>query len=54
MFDYYRNNSNALLELGGPIFEQKVVELIVGKAKVTDKTVAREDLKKMVEEEDAE
>ncbi len=54
VFDFYRTNQNALLELRGPIFEQKVVDLIVGKAKVTDKTVSREDLRKMVEDEDTE
>ncbi len=53
VFDFYRTNQNALLELRGPIFEQKVVDLIVGKAKVTDKHVSREDLRKMVEDEDA-
>ncbi len=51
VFDFYRKNSNALLELRGPIFEQKVVDLIVSKAKVTDKPTGRDDLKKMVEED---
>ena len=52
VFDFYRTNQNALLELRGPIFEQKVVDLIVGKAKVTDKAVSREDLRKLVEDEE--
>jgi trigger factor len=52
VFDYYRKNSGALLELRGPIFEQKVVDLIVGKAKVADKSITRDALKKMVEEEE--
>ncbi len=52
VFDFYRTNQNALLELRGPIFEQKVVDLIVSKAKVSDKSVSREDLRKMVEDED--
>ena len=52
VFDYYRKNSGALLELRGPIFEQKVVDLIVSKAKVTDKSVTRDALKKMVEDEE--
>jgi len=54
VFDFYRKNSGALLELRGPIFEQKVVDVILGKAKVTDKTVSRDELKKMVEEEEME
>ena len=52
VFDFYRKNSGALMELRGPIFEQKVVDLIVSKAKVTDKAVKAEALKKMVEDED--
>ncbi|MBL8791358.1 MAG: trigger factor [Rhizobiales bacterium] len=51
VYDYYRKNPSALIELRGPIFEQKVVDLIVGKASVTDKETSREDLQKMVEED---
>jgi trigger factor len=52
VFDFYRKNAGALMELRGPIFEQKVVDAIISKAKVTDKSVTREELKKMVEEEE--
>jgi trigger factor len=51
VYDYYRNNPSALIELRGPIFEQKVVDFIVGKAKVSDKTISKEELQKMVEED---
>jgi trigger factor len=51
VYDYYRNNPSALVELRGPIFEQKVVDYIVGKATVSDKTVTKEDLQAMVEED---
>ena len=51
VYEYYRKNPSALIELRGPIFEQKVVDLIVGKASVTDKETSREDLQKMVEED---
>lgn len=51
VYDYYRKNPPALIELRGPIFEQKVVDLIVSRATVTDKDVSREDLQKMVEED---
>jgi trigger factor len=51
VYDYYRKNPSALIELRGPIFEQKVVDHIVGKAKVADKTVSRDELKAMVEED---
>jgi trigger factor len=51
VYDFYRKNPQALIELRGPIFEQKVVDHIVSKATVTDKSVSREDLQKMVEED---
>ena len=51
VYDYYRKNPSALIELRGPIFEQKVVDHIVAKAKVADKSVTRDELKAMVEED---
>jgi trigger factor len=51
VYDYYRNNPSALVELRGPIFEQKVIDYIVGKATVADKSVSKEDLQAMVEED---
>ncbi|MEO9168413.1 MAG: trigger factor [Aestuariivirga sp.] len=54
VFDFYRKNTNALMELRGPIFEQKVVDLILSKATVTDKSVTAEALKKLVEDEEDE
>ena len=44
VFEFYRNNPQAMLELRGPIFEQKVVDYIVDQAKVTEKVVSREEL----------
>jgi trigger factor len=52
VMDHYRKNPAALIELRGPIFEQKVVDLIVGKAKVTDKAVTREELRALVQDEE--
>ena len=52
VMDHYRKNPGALVELRGPIFEQKVVDLIVGKAKVSDKSVSRGELQAMVQDED--
>lgn len=51
VYDFYRKNPNALIELRGPIFEQKVVDYIITKASVADKTVSREELQKMVEDD---
>jgi trigger factor len=52
VIEHYQKNPNALIELRGPIFEQKVVDLIVSRAKVTDKTVTREELQALVRDED--
>lgn len=49
--EYYRKNTGALIELRGPLFEQKVVDYIVGKATVSEKKVAREELAQAIEEE---
>ncbi|MGL4727440.1 MAG: trigger factor [Bosea sp. (in: a-proteobacteria)] len=44
VWDYYRNNPQALAELRAPIFEEKVVDHLLAQVKVTDKTVTREAL----------
>ncbi len=54
VFDHYRKNPSALIELRGPVFEQKVVDFLVSKAKVTEKSVTREALQAMVQDEDEE
>ncbi len=54
VFDHYRKNPNALIELRGPVFEQKVVDFLVSRAKVTDKSVSREELQAMVQDDDEE
>lgn len=46
IFDLFRQNPNAQAQLRAPIFEDKVVDLIVSKAKVEDETVSKEDLLK--------
>jgi trigger factor len=46
IFDLLRNNPNAQAQLRAPIFEDKVVDLIVEQAKVKDKKVSKEDLLK--------
>jgi len=52
--EYYRKNPGAMMELRGPIFEQKVVDAIVAKANVTEKPVTREELQAMVQDEEEE
>jgi trigger factor len=46
IFDLFRQNPNAQAQLRAPIFEDKVVDLIVEKAKVKDTKVSKEDLMK--------
>jgi trigger factor len=51
VWDYYRNNANALAQLRAPIYEDKVVDFILELANVTEKKVSREDLYKDDEDE---
>jgi len=44
VFDMFRQNPNAQAQLRAPIFEDKVVDLIVEKAKVEDKDVSKDEL----------
>ena len=44
VWDYYRNNANALAQLRAPIYEDKVVDFILELANVTEKKVTREEL----------
>lgn len=46
VWDHYRNNPQALAELRAPIYEEKVVDFILGKAKVSERKVSREELLK--------
>lgn len=51
VWDYYRQNPDALASLRAPIFEEKVVDFLLELADVTEKKVSRDEL--MKEEEDA-
>lgn len=42
--DFYRQNPQAGAQLRAPVYEEKVVELIFGKAQVTDEPVSKEAL----------
>ena len=46
VWEYYRNNPSALIELRAPIFEEKTVDYILELADVTEKTVSKDDLLK--------
>ena len=51
VIDFYRQNPGALSKLQAPIYEEKVVDYILSKATVTDKSVTREELMKEVGDE---
>ncbi|MGD0565341.1 MAG: trigger factor [Roseiarcus sp.] len=44
VWDFYRNNQQALAELRAPIYEEKVVDHILGLAKVEDRKVTAKEL----------
>jgi trigger factor len=44
VYEYFEKTPGALQELRAPIFEDKVVDLVIGKAKVTEKKVSRDEL----------
>ncbi len=44
VFEYYQKNPQALESLRAPIFEEKVVDFIFGKVKVTDNEVSLDEL----------
>ena len=46
VFNLLRENPNAQAQLRAPIFEDKVVDLIVSKAKVEEKAVSKDELMK--------
>ena len=48
-FEFIQQNPQAQQQLRAPIFEDKVVDHIVDGAKVTDKTVTKEELEKAIE-----
>ncbi len=51
VWDFYRNNVNALAQLRAPIYEDKVVDFILELAHVSEKKVSREELYKDDEED---
>jgi trigger factor len=51
VYDYYRKNPQALAGLRAPVFENKVVDFVAELATQTDKTMTREDLAKIIQDE---
>jgi trigger factor len=51
VWDFYRSNTQALAELRAPIYEEKVVDHIVGLAQIADRKVTREELMRPIEDD---
>ncbi|MCW2275379.1 trigger factor [Rhodoblastus acidophilus] len=51
LWEYYQKNPQALAQIRAPIFEEKVIDHILGQAKVMDKTVSKEELFKPQDDE---
>ena len=43
-FDFYRNNPNAITSIRAPLFEEKVIDHLLGQISVTDKKVSKDEL----------
>ncbi|MEZ5791590.1 MAG: trigger factor [Nitratireductor sp.] len=51
VFEYFRQHPDAVAGLRAPLYEDKVIDHIVSKAKVTDKTISQEELTKTDDDE---
>ncbi len=51
VWDHYRKNPRALAEIRAPLFEDKVVDHIISKVKLTDRKVSRDELLKGIDED---
>ncbi len=51
VWDFYRNDQQALAELRAPIYEEKVVDHIIGLAKVDERKVSKDELLKPIDDE---
>ncbi|NQV83649.1 MAG: trigger factor [Rhodospirillales bacterium] len=52
VIDYFKSNPQAMEQLSAPVYEEKVIDFILEKAKVTDKKATMEDLIKALETDD--
>ena len=50
--DFYQKNPNELVKLRGPVFEDKVIDLIKSKAKINIKTLSKDELIKLFNKEE--
>ncbi len=49
---YFQENAMAAAQLRAPLYEDKVVDVLLGKAELTERSVSREDLQQAIEDDD--
>jgi trigger factor len=54
VYDYYRKNPQALAGLRAPVFENKVVDFVADKGEITEKTMTRAELAKLIQADEDE
>ena len=50
IFDYFKKNPSSVESIRGPIFEKKIVDLILSKTKLETKKISVKDFNKLQEE----
>jgi trigger factor len=51
VWEFYRNNQQAMAELRAPIYEEKVVDHIIGLSKLEERRVSKDELMKPIDDE---
>jgi trigger factor len=54
VYDYYRKNPQALAGLRAPVFENKVVDFVADKGKITEQKMTRAELAKLIQADEDE
>jgi len=54
VYDYYRKNPQALAGLRAPVFENKVVDFVIGKGEITETKMTRAELAKLIQADEDE
>ena len=54
VYDYYRQNPQALAGLRAPVFENKVVDFVIEQGKITEQKMTREELAKLIQADEDE
>ncbi|MGI9406252.1 MAG: trigger factor, partial [Hyphomicrobiaceae bacterium] len=52
VYEYFNSNPQAVMQMRGPIFEEKVVDFVLELAKTEEKTVSSEELLKPDDDDD--